>query len=133
MRGLVAVAVGVSVAACAGGGAQPPQFSRPVPEPASQALTCANQELERMGYTVAATDPSAGRVVGVVRNDPPWWLRMVGFRETADQLTVTVAQGEMRVTAISTDPVAERGSPGGVSRAAQQQAQSLLNACAART
>lgn len=129
MRMPLLATAAVLVAACAGGPVAPARVSGPAPAPASQTFGCVNQKLRDMGYRVASTDEQAGVIVAMHPNPQPFWRRMLGFRDTADQLTVSVAQGQLQVTAVSSDPAEEGGASGTASGAARTDAQRLLQAC----
>lgn len=136
MRTRVAGAVVVLLAAC-GGAREPVQISAPAPAAVPQTVDCVSRELQSMDYQVVSNDPQTGTIVATHLNEPPIWLRMIGYRPTADQLTIMVGGNQLRVTAMSSDPdaVGQGGVAQGASAAssaAQRDAQRLLDACSAR-
>ena len=137
MRTPVAAAAVVLVAACGGGSRMPVQLAAPAPASVPQTVDCVSRQLQSMDYNVVSNDPQSGTIVARHINEQPFWLRMIGYRNTADQLTITMEANQLRVAAVSSDPeapgtggVAEAG--GAASSAAQRDAQRLLNACSAR-
>lgn len=135
MRRLATLAVTAVLAGCGGRSVQPVELSRPAPAPATQTLDCVVRELDRMDYTITSQDRQAGVIRATYINEQPWWRRIIGIRNTADQITATVSQGQLRITAISSDPtepptdrVGTDGS-GAASSAAQNNAQQLLSTC----
>ena len=81
-----------------------------------------------MAYEVASSDAQTGVIRATRLNVQPWWLKLIGYRDASDQLTATVAGGELRVTAASSDP--EATTVGGASSAAERDARQLVNECA---
>lgn len=137
MRTRVAgIAVVVFVAAC-GGGRAPVQLAAAAPAPVPQTVDCVSRQLQSMDYEVVSNDPQTGVIVARHLNEPPFWLRMIGYRNTVDELSITVGGDQLRVMAISSDPdavgqggVAPAGSA--ASEAAQRDAQRLIDACSVR-
>ena len=129
MRKTVAVAAVLLVSGCAGGARAPVRVSGSAPGAAGQALDCASNQLEGMGYTSAPISRTATSVTGVRRNDPPWYLKTIGYRETADQITATANGGQLTVTAVSTDPGAEGTAASGATASTRRDAERLLGAC----
>jgi len=139
MRTPLGVTCAVLLAACAGGGArQTVQLTGPATGSSTQTMECVNRQLQSMNYQVAATGQQTGSITATRRNEQPWWLRMVGYRDTADQLTISTEQGQLRVSALSSDPGDPAGGGGGrdatggtaASAGAQQDARRIINACA---
>jgi hypothetical protein len=131
MRIPVAGAAVLLLAAC-GGAAQPVQLTGPMPATADQALSCATQQLAERGYDV--TTGQAGVVSGIHLNEVPWWRRIFGIRATADQITASTNQGQLQVTAVSSDPSEGTGtavlqSTATTSGAAREDARAVLSAC----
>jgi hypothetical protein len=131
MRIPVAGAAVLLLAAC-GGAAQPVQLTGPIPSATDQVLTCATQQLANRGYDVSTEQ--AGVVRGVHLNEVPWWRRIFGIRATADQITATASQGQLQVTAVSSDPSEGTGtavlqSTATTSGAAREDARAVLSAC----
>lgn len=133
MRNVSLVLVAVLAAGCSTA-LQPVRITAPAPADASQTLECARRELDRMGYTVAP-DQAGMSVTGIARNETPWYLRWVGYRDTLDQVSASVEGGELRVLAVSSDPndplVREPANDRatGATAVAQRNAQQLLSAC----
>lgn len=135
MRRLATLTAAAVLAGCGGRSAQPVELSRPAPAPAAQTLDCVARELDRMDYTITSQDRQAGVIRATYVNEQPWWRRIIGISNTADQITATVSQGQLQVTATSSDPTeppADRAgaqAPGAASAAAQNNARQLVSAC----
>jgi hypothetical protein len=119
-------------AGCAGT-PQPVQLTGPTPATSSQALNCAANELTRLGYTVAPMSAGADFVRGTHINPQPWWRKVFGFHDTADQITASTSGSQLQVTAVSSDPQ-EAGdavvqSTATTSGAARSDAQDVLRTC----
>ena len=64
-------------------------------------------------------------------NVRPWYTAWL-YGDTADQITATVANGQLRVTAVSSDPneIGDMGPPEtGASETATRNAEEVLEAC----
>lgn len=135
MRRATVLPVVLLLAGC-GGGLRPVELSGPAPTSASQVLDCVNRRAGEMGYEVVSTDQSRGTTTAIRRNEAPRLLRFIGFEDTADQITASVSGGQLRLTAISTDPedpvAGGGGAVGGATREAQEDAQRILGACGTR-
>jgi hypothetical protein len=79
-------------------------LSRPTTSPAPAALECVRTQFQRLGYTLAGSTPGTTSVTGIRIHEVPWLLRRIGFQNTANQITASVAQGQLQVTAVSSDP-----------------------------
>jgi hypothetical protein len=117
----------------------PVSLSEPTPATASteQTMDCVNRELKDMAYEVTSSDPQTGHVVAVHVNEEPWYLRWIGLRPTADQLTVSTTGNSLQVAAISSGASSAEQSAStqlvtgtGTSRDAARDAQRLLDSCA---
>ena len=129
MRNSLFLFLALGFAAC--GGYRPVDFSGPVT--AANPVQCAREQIEQMGYEVAS-DPQAGAVTGIQVNEQPWYKTVLGFRPTADRITATVADGQLRVVATSSDP--REASEGGMAdtglgatRSAELDARQVVMAC----
>lgn len=136
MRALPVVFVAAIFAGCAARTGEVVQLSGPAPAPAAQTMTCLNREFQSMGYRVIDNDAQAVTAVHV--NETPWYLRIIGYKDTADQITARVEGGQLRVSAISSDPTEPgAGGPaaagGAASNAAARDARRLISACGSRT
>lgn len=138
MRALSTATAALLLAGCAGGMRETTTLSAPAPASTTQAMDCVRDQLEDMNYQIAGGAGMSGSVTGVRRNEPRWYLRMVGHSDTADQLNVSLEGGQLVVTALSTDPQEPSGTPtvgptmntGTASDAARQDARALLARCA---
>ena len=134
MRTILTGASLLLLAGCAGT-PQPVQLTGPAPAMASQTLACVSKALMDRGYSV---DPQTGDetvVRGTHLNEQPWWLRVFGYRDTADQITASVTQGQLQVTAVSSDPsvgsTSTVRSTATTSGSARRDAQEVIAGCAA--
>jgi hypothetical protein len=76
----------------------------------------------------------ATSVRGTHVNEQPWWRHILGFSNTADQITASTSGDQLQVTAVSSDPDAPnnttvRSTPT-TSGAARADAQQVIRACA---
>jgi PBP1b-binding outer membrane lipoprotein LpoB len=114
---------------------RPVAFTGPAPAPASAALDCARTQLQNRGYNVVTSDQVAGSVTGVRVNERNWLLKLIGFTDTANQITATATSGQLQVTALSSEPGdPAQGGPSlvgeGANRQAEEDARVIFNACA---
>ena len=131
MRNVSPLLLAAALGACSGGvNVRPVDLSAPAPQSAAVTLECVTRELDNLGFdtSVRRTDSS---VTGVRINERPWYTSWL-YGDTADQITATVTNGQLRVTAISSDP-REIGEPGppesGASEIATHNAQEILETC----
>ena len=138
MRWITPFLVALLVAACA---TMMPPVSLTEPTPANatseQTMECVNRELKEMAYDVTRSDPQDGQVVAVHVNEEPWYLRWIGLRSTADQLTVSSSGSSLEVAAISSGASSAEESAStelvtgtGTTKDAARDAQRLLDTCA---
>jgi hypothetical protein len=130
MRILIAGLAALAMVGC--GAHRPVSFSGPTAT--QQPLQCVAGQFETLGYSVAATTP-ASSITGLRINQPPIYLRLLGFRSTADQITATVAGNQLQVTATSSDPSdpgegGRAGTGDGANRTAERHARQIVGACA---
>jgi hypothetical protein len=96
-------------------------------------MECVRRELDDMAYEVTpGTQSGATTVTGIRVNEQPWWLKLIGYRNTADQITATVSGGQLHVTATSSDPAeSPAGGPAtsGATETAARNARELLATC----
>lgn len=134
MKRASAVMAVALVGACAGGTTvQPVDISAPAPA-ASAAVTmeCVTRELDSMGYEVPANQAGTMQVTGIRINEKPWFVRWL-YGNTADQITATIDNGQLRVSASSSDPndIGDDTMPTtAASDVAARNAQSVLDTCA---
>lgn len=131
MRNVSVVAVAAALVGCGGSTSlQPVSLSAPAPESTAVTMECVTRELDNLGFeTSDQSEPNS--VTGVRINRQPWFLRWL-YRDTADQIMATVEGGQLRVTAISSDPneLGEEGPPrSGASATATRNAESILATC----
>lgn len=129
MRATLTTAAALVLVGCGGRTGQAVQISAPAPAAASATLTCVRGELDEMAYEVSSSNDQAGTIQGVRRNEEPWWLKIIGYRDTFDRITATVAGGELSVTATSSDAEGQGGVIAGASDAAARDARQLLGEC----
>lgn len=134
MRNGPVVLVAVLLGGCGGGSSvQPVDLSAPAPASTPVAMECVTRELDELGYEIVpANETAPNQVTGVRINEPPWYVQWL-YGNTADQITASISQGQLRVSAISTDPegIGREGPPAtGASEAATRNAQSILETCA---
>ena len=104
MRTLVAGPLMLLLAACGAGASTPMQLSGPAPGGTTPTMDCVTRQLTRLGYTISSSDAGTGTVQATHLNPAPWYQRILGFNDTADQITAIVGQGELKVVATSSDP-----------------------------
>jgi hypothetical protein len=109
-------------------------LSRPTTSPAPQALDCVRTQFQRLGYRAEGSAPGATSVTGIRIHEAPWLLRLIGYRDTANQITASVSQGQLQVTAVSSDPAnpMEGGLAGQgttANRTTERHAEDIVRAC----
>jgi hypothetical protein len=111
----------------------PVHLVRPVSSAAPETLDCVRTQFQRMGYREVETTPGGIAVTGVRVQRASWLLKLIGFQDTANQITAMVSQGQLQVTAVSSDPAnpAEGGPAPGThaNRATEQHAERIAGAC----
>lgn len=132
MRNFSIILLGVLLVGC--GSYRPVSYSGPIAGAMPQAMDCVRREFEQLGYTVTASEPTASSITAVRVEAPPWYRRFLGFQSTANQITAAVSQGELQVTAVSTDPTsayeggrAETGD--GANEQAERDTRQIVGAC----
>jgi hypothetical protein len=134
MRAFLMGATILLLAGCAGN-PQPVQLTGPAPAMSSETLACVSKALTDRGYTVDPPGADQMLVRGTHVNEQPWWMRIFGYRDTADQITASVNQGQLQVTAVSSDPsvgaTATVRSTATTSGAARRDAQEVIASCSA--
>jgi hypothetical protein len=131
MRNLSPLLVAVVLGACSSRvNVRPVELSAPAPQPAAVTLECVTRELDNLGFETT-TRTADSSVTGIRINERPWYTSWL-YGDTADQITATVTNGQLRVTAVSSDPqeIGEQGPPEtGASETATLNAQEVLEAC----
>ena len=130
MRKWSVVLVPVVLSAC--GSRAPMDFSGPAPAPVTATFDCVNREINQMGYTVTTAERDSGLLRAERRNQADIGSRIMGGKDTFDEITVSIIRGEpntMRITASSSTVEARERIPGDPSRQAQRDARQLLATC----
>lgn len=124
----LAIAIGL-LAGCGPSNLQPVNLSGPAATPAATTADCVRGELQELGYEIQAPQSTTTSITGLRVDEPPWYLRVLGYRATVDQITATVNQGRLEVLAISSGIDEPAGTSTLASEAAAQDARELLEEC----
>jgi hypothetical protein len=125
--------IGIAIAALAGcaTGTQVREAAAPTTADRAEVVACVTTELEALCYEITELVPREGQVSATRLDEPEWPLQLLGYRTTADRITVMVGPNELRVSALAADDVPEPGVTGtGVMSVGQQEAEQVVAACA---
>ena len=132
MRAFVTGVALAALAACGSGNRQAVSLTAPTTGPLPATQECVRQELDELGYRVTMTGQPMTVITGLRTNEPAWWLQVLGYRPTVDQISVSVDGSRMEIVAVSSETEEAIGSQSLASENARANAERVLRECSAR-